>query len=240
MRRLKLTGLVFIAALALGAMAAAPSFAALTAVEFSPGATGTAVTTASTGSVTLKNKTNTETVTCTADSSSGKLKNAHEIEKIVVHFTGCSAEKSGVTCGEARTLHGAVAKEIVTNELVGKLGLIASTEGASEVGIRLEPVGSTIFAELEIEKNTTNHLGTCVASTMAEGKITGEVPMASLNKSNGKGELIFAENAGLQKVKKFEGVATTLTAFGSTANALVTTESVSFPGEPLEDVKTTP
>jgi hypothetical protein len=235
--RLRTSTLAFATALVVAGVASGPALA-IAAPEFNPAKPAkNKVTTLSSGNITLKNKTTKETVVCTGGSSKGKVVGAKEIEDIVATFTSCTGEKSGAECGKASN-KGAEAKrlgEIETTLLKGTLGLVPAAQGASEVGLMLQPETSSDFVELEFEKNTSNGKGPCIAHVAVEGKVVAEVPASSLGKATGKGELRFEEAAELQKITKFEGFNALLVAFGNSKNALVTTELVTFE-EPTEEI----
>jgi hypothetical protein len=152
------------------------------------------------------------TFTCTADTSKGEITGPTTVAGIGVIFTGCTAkEGSGASCAANST--GSAAGTIATNALKGVLGNASVTKaGATVPGESLVPeVAGKSFTKLE-----ANCLGTKTAE-VTNGVVGEALPVGTMSN---KGELIFACTAGkptVQKLGFIGGVETTLKAFAGEA-----------------------
>jgi hypothetical protein len=217
MRRSRLVGLIFAAIMAMYLVAAVTASAE---PEFNPGTaqsfTGTS------GSGTLGDSLS-ETITCTKDSTKGEITGPRTVGNVVVTFTGCSGKKgSGGTPCTVKSVGGGTG-EIVTKTLKGELGLVATSEAASGVGLLLEPSASAVFVEIESAP--------CATGASVEGKVAGEAtPIKGPSSKTGK--LIFSGSAGVQKIKTITVLGKAekpkLTAFGLVAASEETSEEITY------------
>jgi hypothetical protein len=171
MKIVRLAGLVLAAIMALSLVAVSVASAA---PLFVPG-TGTFL--ALTGTATLSG--GGELVTCEKSDSPGSILNRNLI-LVIVHFLGCKAKTAtGATC-EAQSV-GAPAKNlIVTEHLLGILGLILP----STPGLLLLPLPTATFVTLS---------GSCIVTTKVTGNLTSEVETSGLQLT---GKETFNESVG--------------------------------------------
>jgi len=129
--------------------------------------------TASTGNSILRGTT--ATVTCTSEGGSGEITSMDEVGKVSVVYNGCTvatAEHSGCSIS-SKTSPASGAGEIKVEPLRGLLGLVATAEATSGVGILFEPESSSgVFVTFE------KSAGECSTPvTKVEGSVAGEVPL---------------------------------------------------------------
>jgi hypothetical protein len=139
------------------------------------------------------------TIKCTSEESTGEITSATTTAKNVVTYSGCKAFNGGTECGEARTKGGSVAEQIKPHTLKGKLVEVASTEAASEVGLRLEPETGTTFDEIEFKPSCG-----FFSSTTVTGKVIGEASPIKAGFST-TGKLIFGTASEEQVIKHIKG-----------------------------------
>jgi hypothetical protein len=132
-------------------------------------------------------------ITCTSGSSEGTFAaNTSKIEKVKVTFKGCK----GGAC-KVSNKGNPNEEEIKTEAIKGTLG--ETTIGAleSNVGIDLEPEGTTTFVELE-----GHPTGCGIPLTKLKGSVIGEV--TPVNTSTKIGTLKFKEAGGVQEIQNIE------------------------------------
>jgi hypothetical protein len=161
------------------------------------------------------------TVICEHESSTGVGKTMDTFGNMVVKYTGCKVDSgtgSGCTFKSRNPLGGA--GEIITNTLKGELGLVATSEAASGVGILTKAENGAIFTTFETAVPCTTDV------EAAEGDVAGEAsPIKTLST---KGIVIFAptSTAALhsEKISKIRILAGTeepaLESFGSLLSSL--------------------
>src|SRR5580692_6245093 len=161
MKLSRLFGLIFIAVLAMGLMAASAAFAS--APEFSPGTPQTFKSDSGTGKLETSSGTKVE---CLTDLDSGEVTGPKTVGNVVVIFHNChSPEGSG--CSVKSEL-GPNPSLIITRTLDGELGSVKKTEAASGVGLLLLPTTGTTFVTIE---------GSCLPLSPSPvfGTLAGEV-----------------------------------------------------------------
>ncbi|HST33082.1 MAG TPA: hypothetical protein VLJ80_06125 [Solirubrobacteraceae bacterium] len=181
MKRVGLTGMAAMWAVAATAVAASPAVAALP--EFS----NTGITFSGTaGAGTLETKSGTK-VTCTAGKSTGTITGVKTVSKIVITETGCKS--SGFACQTPKAASG----ELVTTELTGTLGDINASK--KEVGVKLAPTAGGKFIEFE-----------CVGGII-KVQVTGSgiCPVTPINTETTKFNFTCKQVKGVQAVTRFEG-----------------------------------
>lgn len=204
MRRIKTLGLCFIAALALGAMAASLAQAE-TPPEFYTKAPvgGTAPSeikeSDTLGISFLEGHTSKAKIECATGSGSAVVNSAKTTKEAVTLFKTCEIKAISAPCENK----GAGTKEIETKALVGELGLISS----SKDGIRLKPETGTFLAEFEcaggaVQIKVKGSLIGEITGAEKAGKTIAEAKLAA------SGGIAFAETGGIQKYTKFLGEAT--------------------------------
>jgi hypothetical protein len=156
MKIARLVGFVFVAVMALSLAAVSAAFAK---PEFKP--TGATFSGTSIGPNILETAGNT--ITCTANTSSGTISSATLIGNIQVSFTGCKSSKKA---GEECTVKSVGGSEglITTNTLHGVLGLILPSDVP---GLLLLPATTKKFVTIASNK--------CTAETAVNGNIAGRV-----------------------------------------------------------------
>jgi hypothetical protein len=206
MTRIRIIGLALVAVVALSAFASASAFAA---PEFKgEGAVAGTTFTSTSGAGKMEG---TETIKCSASTSSGEITSATTVGKVVVTFTGC--EDKGKKC---KSSSGAAAGEIKTVSLKGELGEVASAEAASGVGELLTPESGSKYVSIE---------SCTLFAVEVTGSVIGEV--TPINTLSTEGKLIYTEASKKQTIKKFVGGSThELSAFGS--SGLETSNTVTF------------
>jgi hypothetical protein len=181
--------LALVAVFACSAVAVASASAALP--EFKPVPTKKKFTDTS-GAVYFR--AGTETIKCTASTTSGEITSTSTLGKTVEKLTGCQWQTAGGVC----PLHSVGAKEgeIVTNSLTGELGTVFTTkEAASGVGLLLEPTTGTVWATIAPSAGPCNSIETAL-----EGKVAGEV--AAIGKKATTNTLVFGVTSGKQDIKE--------------------------------------
>jgi hypothetical protein len=165
----------------------------------------------------------TITITCQTSKSVGEIEGKARVKKVAVTFEKCTAKKGTEAC-EVKS-PGAAKETIVTNPLKGELGEVEIPTGTSKVGEDLQAEVGTEFVKLE---------GTCIPNTAVTGNVIGEVkPVGGPPRLTG--QLVFAEEAGHQKIQKYEPdsdeipgeITSTLKAFGVEAR-FVSTDTITF------------
>jgi hypothetical protein len=132
-------------------------------------------------------------ITCSQGTGSSEVTGPRSTGVLVVTFTGCTGKEteSESPC----TVKGAGAKnsgEIVTNTLKTLLGLVATSEATSGIGLLLEPAaGHTWFTVAK---------ATCTTEGALEGTLAGEV--TSLIEEGKTLEIGFLGKTGSQRIKK--------------------------------------
>ena len=186
MKRLRLAGLIIVAALAItNALAAAVAWAS--PPEFSPGILDSFK---SHGGVGVLETPSTSAIECASNASTGEVTGAKTVGSVVVTFRGCAInEDGGCVVGSV----GATSGLIVTHTLKGELGSVKTTEALLGVGLLLEPTSGSEFAELE---------GAClfISPSPVAGSVAGAVsPTDGLSRT---GKLVFGGNKGRESIKE--------------------------------------
>lgn len=158
MKIARLAGLMLVAVMALGLVAASAAFAE---PEFHP--TGGAFTGISLGNNVLSAGGNT--IVCTANTTSGTISSATLVGGVVVTFTGCKSNGTEKNC-TVKSLNAPNEGTIVTSTLHGVLGLILPKGTGSGVGLLLLPVANKKFVEIVSNK--------CTVATTVFGNVAGE------------------------------------------------------------------
>jgi len=203
MKRIKTLGLCFVAALALGAMTASFAGAAESPPEFFTKAAvgGTAPSeipeTDTLGVSFLEGHTSKAKIECKKGTGSAVVNGAKSTKEALTNFQECKIAGLELECRN----HGVA--EIETKNLVGELGLIASTKD----GLKLKPETGLYLAEFEC--------GGGAVAIKVKGSLIGEITGASkpgvtiaASKFAASGDLKFSETGGIQKYTKFLGEAT--------------------------------
>lgn len=146
---------------------------------------------------TVKLRVTGKTIECTAEKSAGEIEKPNKAKGVVITLTGCKAVyNNGETCEVKST--GQLWGTIVTKTLTGKLGNVAKTQAASEVGLLLEGEGA--FWEVAVLESP------CFSgATRLEGRVAGEV--TPVHKEQELSELLFTPVEGektKQKIKAIE------------------------------------
>ena len=205
MKRIKTLGLCFVAALALGAMTASFAQAAESPPEFFTKAAvgGTAPSeipeTDTIGVAFLEGHTSKAKIECKKGSGSAVVNGAKSTKEAVTLFSECAIAGIELPCENK----GAGTHQIETKNLVGELGLIATTKD----GLRLKPEAGTYLAEFEC--------GGGAVAIKVKGSLIGEITGSSkvgvtiaASKFAASGDLKFSETGGIQKYTKFLGEST--------------------------------
>jgi len=204
MTRIKKLGLWLVAALALGAMTA--SFAqAETPPEFYTKAPlgGTAPSEVkesdTIGVAFLEGHTSKAKIECKKGSGSAVVNGVKSTKEAVTLFSECAIASIELPCENK----GAGTHQIETKNLVGELGLIASTKD----GLRLKPETGTFLAEFECGGGAVaiKVKGSLIGEITGNAKVGETIAAAKLAAS---GDLKFAETGGIQKYTKFLGEGT--------------------------------
>lgn len=217
MKIARLAGFVCAALMALSlalasVAAAAPEFKPSTKTAFT-GTSGTSVLEAG-----------GETITCEKDTSSGEITGAATVGDVHVHFLGCVGKSAeGKTCS-VKSTGAPLANLIITNTLIGRLGLILPKPASgSDVGLLLLPASGKKFVTL---------VGTskCAEETAVTGSLAGLAEPVGVSSKTGK--LVFTGSAGKESITDIDLtgaglVAPELVAFSSTA-VQKTTEELTF------------
>jgi hypothetical protein len=143
-------------------------------------------------------------IECKSQSSKGELVAPNREQAITLIFVGCETRNNK---GEECFLHSAGAKsgEVVSNHLVGRLGKVAATQAASEVGLLLEEEnGKSTIAKLE---------GICLEQIRPlTGRVVGEVTPTHVEQATSS--LVFAcagsKCPSKQKINQIEVEGTTI------------------------------
>jgi hypothetical protein len=212
MRQTRLVGIALVAMLALGAImvgvaAAAPEFLH-EGKEVKTGFTAS-------GKTTIMRVELAEAqykITCTSASASGKITSTTKVEAVTDKFKGCKAKlaEEERVCEVKSISPEGKKEEIISKELKGKLGAVATSEAASGVGLKLEPASGEVYV-------TITGSTECLPSESSEihGNLIGEI--TPIKKQQTTSELIYkVKSEKEQLVKKFTGETATheLEAFG--------------------------
>jgi hypothetical protein len=224
MKIARLAGLMLVAVMALGLVAATTAFAE---PEFHP--IGAKFTGVGLGLNTLSGSGNT--IVCEGNTTSGTISSATLVGGVVVTFTGCksSSATGEKNCTAKSTLPLGAAGTIITNTLHGVLGLILPAGTGSGVGLLLLPATGKKFVVVESNK--------CTIEASITGNVAGEAkPIGGGLVLNG--QLLFQAGTTGESIKDFDLstgglVVTNLEAFGNAASQ-VTTEDLDF--SPLVEV----
>lgn len=166
MKLARLFGMAFVAIFAIGAVFA--SIASAADPEFVHLPTKLSFKALSDGNSILRSST--ATVICEHESSTGVIKTMDTVGNVVVKYTGCkvvNAAKEVCTFKSKNPLGGA--GEIITNTLKGELGLVATSEAPSGVGLLFKSESGVVFTTFEKAEPCTT------AVEAAEGDVAGEV-----------------------------------------------------------------
>jgi hypothetical protein len=143
-------------------------------------------------------------ISCIASTSEGKLKSTKEVEAVTTKLTGCTAKKgeAKTECEVKSSSPEGSKEEVVTKELKGRLGSVAKSEAASEVGLLLEPVTGSVYVTLKGSAE-------CLPKETSEvkGSVIGEV--TPTKKEQTTGELLYKLFSGKEQlIRKFTGDST--------------------------------
>lgn len=165
-----------------GAVAAASASASQPEVKLSAGETVSFEGSGGAGVLeVLPEGTKKRTVSCSSNTSAGKVSDSTTVSEVVVKFKECFTSGpfgEKVPCGE-----------IVTTKLKGKLYYL--TAGSSEVGVGFEPESGTEFAKFVCKNIFVNE--TLAVTGSVEGKLT------PVNTSTTKFTLTFKQTEGHQE-----------------------------------------
>jgi hypothetical protein len=212
MKIARLAGLMAIAILAVGLVAASAAFAE---PAFNPASGQTFTATSGEGKLTASNGTNI--VKCKKSSSTGNVSSSTLVGGIVVHFLECqSSGNSGSTFCTVKSV-GAAEGLILTQTLHGILGLILPKTGTG-VGLLLLPstAGSKKFVTLAGNA--------CTVETQVTGSVAGEVSPVGVSQTTGT--LKLALSGGKQAIKDFD----------LSSGGLVKPELTAFSTEATEEI----
>jgi hypothetical protein len=133
---------------------------------------------------------NKEKVTCTGESSTGRITGPKTVGNVVIKLTGCES------LGEACTTAGLAAGELQTSTLEGTLGIISATEKAGKEivhpGLSLYAAGTAPFLEYTCNISGLATLNGSVIARVTSGKMTKNATLK------------YAATAGKQKPESFE------------------------------------
>jgi hypothetical protein len=193
MKIARLSGLMMIAILAVGLMAASAAFAE---PEFSPN--GGQTVTATSGTAELSGNGGAIKVECAKSATvGGKVDSPTLVGGIVVHFLECTAKEGSASCS-AKSSGAPAGNLILTNTLHGVLGLILpKLTGTTGVGLLLLPATGSTFVTLSTPC-------TSPATSAVSGNVVGEAEPIGI--STTMGTLRFAGNPtnGHASVKDFD------------------------------------
>jgi hypothetical protein len=180
------------ASLAVSAMwAVAAASASAAAPEFAPESGTFPINFTSTSGASTLETTGGETVTCESSTGEGSI-TGEKASKVKFHFKGCTSTFFGlpVSCKSS----GAEAKEIVTKELSGELGISSADKTKVVNDLKGEGEGQVV-AEFECgEKNTVKVTGSVIAELPATETFVHETEMV-LKQSKGINEFTSFFNA---------------------------------------------
>jgi hypothetical protein len=190
MKIARLAGLMLVAVMALGLVAATTAFAE---PEFHP--VGAKFTGVGLGLDRLAVVGNT--IECEGNTTSGTISSATLVGGVVVTFTGCKS--SSVTgeknCTAKSALPLGTAGTIITNTLHGVLGLILPKGTGTGVGLLLLPATGKKFVVIESNK--------CTIETSVAGNVAGEArPIGGGLVLNG--QLFFQAGEKGESIKDFD------------------------------------
>jgi Fe-S cluster biogenesis protein NfuA len=198
MSRIRIVGIMLVAAFAMSAVAASAASAAAPEFRHKGGEVVKRKFKSTTGVAKLDAAGTV--VTCASSSTAAgaeiekgnAAKEQKNVKGVVVTFKKCESENSNK---EKCKVHSkGKVEEIKTESLSGELGKVAKAEAADERGLDLKPTTGKIFVTLE---------GTClpISPSPVEGSVIGE----PTKKEEIKGKLVFATSGGKQAIQKFEG-----------------------------------
>ena len=226
MKRIRLTGLVSVAIMA---VALAVASAAVSAPEFKPSSKVVLLGTSGTSTLTAGNTT--ERLECQADTSTGEISSTTLAGNIRIHFLNCKGiNATGETC-LVKSEGASTGNLIITKTLHGLLGLVLGegTSSASDVGLLLLPGSGKQFASLE---------ASCLAggATVVAGLLAGL--LEPIGKSAKTAKLVFTTKECKEAIRDIDVsggslVLPKLTAFSTEATEQAT-ELVTFDGSELE------
>jgi hypothetical protein len=204
MKRIKTMGLCLVAALALGAMTASLAQAESPPEFFTKAPVGgTAPSevkeTNTLGISFLEGKTSKAKIECEKGSGEAVVSGPKSTKEALTLFKVCEIKALSLPCENK----GAGTKEIETKNLVGELGLIATTKD----GIRLKPETGTYLAEFECGGGAIQIKvkGSLIGEITGSAKAGETIAQAKFGSSGG---IAFSESAGVQKYTKFLGEST--------------------------------
>jgi hypothetical protein len=132
-----------------------------------------------------------ESVTCTKDTSTGEITGEATIGSLRVTYNGCTGKSGGTVCS-VKSVGAKNGGEILTTTLKGELGLVATSEATSGVGLLIAPLSGAEFAQLQ---------GSCIVEGDLEGSVAGEI--APVNSLQGTSKLTFlASSTAKQKIAR--------------------------------------
>jgi hypothetical protein len=211
MKIARLAGLVVLGVLAMSL--AATSIASATLPKFNT----TKVTFTGSQSGTSKLGASKNTISCTANTTSGEITQAMLVGGVVIHYTGCTS--SGATkTGCAANSIGAASGLIETKTLEGILGEVLTSDAA---GLELLPVSGKTFVEIAANE--------CTVETAVSGTVAGLISPTGKPQTTGK--IILNAPSESQEITEIDTLAGAskpkLTAFSATAFD-ETSEAITF------------
>jgi FG-GAP repeat/IPT/TIG domain len=149
-------------------------------------------------------------IACAAGQASGQYSGPHRRRVTSLTFSGCAESPSKGLISKCQT-EGAANGEIVANELIGKLGVIAPGRKPA-IGVDLNPATGVALASFECggaSAATAHGSGTGVAYELT-GSVIGKV--AVIDAMTSRNKVTYSASAGRQVPERFEdGLADTLT-----------------------------
>jgi hypothetical protein len=136
-------------------------------------------------------------IRCGKDTDVGEINGAKTVGAVKVIFKECEGVGANEETCPVKSVGAANAGEIVTEELVGELGLVAAAEApSSETGLALKPAAGVGKPFVKLIGTPT----TCIPETNVTGSVIGEVePVKTMDTT---GELIFGVKGGESKKNK--------------------------------------
>jgi hypothetical protein len=128
---------------------------------------------------------------CSKSTSSGEITSATTLGKVVMQSTGCKLTIGDETC--PMKSEGGGTEEIVTTSLKGELGIVATTEAASGIGLLLKPETGEVWTSLVETK--------CLGGSTVEGSLAGEVTSLSKQTTHGL-DFVTSEYGAKQRIKE--------------------------------------
>jgi hypothetical protein len=225
MKRIRIIGLVLVAALAISAVATAAASAALP--EFYQKGSPLTKKTAFAGTASVSKLVGSlATVECNSDSSKGDLLNSKEAGKIKITYSGCSIPALGVKCETKKAKPGVITTEDLDALLVYSSETVGGSEVASEEFTPESEAAEPTFAKFSCDEGAI--------PIVVTGSVLGEG--SPINTEATSGEVILREKAtetesgcGKQQLLYVEAAAPChhLTALGAPSWE-VTKESITF------------